>query len=124
MKKLILSAAIVLGGLTTVNAQTEKEPTALNTQKETVAVETATKAQTMEAVATPQDYKEVKVADVPQEVQDALATDMKGATISKAYINENGEYKLDLATADKKTKTVYANAKGEWIKKEKVMKKQ
>lgn len=124
MKKLILSAAILLGGLTAVNAQTEKEPGAMTTQKETVAVETTTKAQTMDAVATPQEYKEVKVADVPQEVQTALATDMKGAKISKAYVNESGEYKLDLATADKKTKTVYANAKGEWIKKEKEMKKQ
>ncbi len=131
MKKLILSAAIVLGGLTAATAQTEKENTAMTTQKKTAVeaqvenrLDAAQDAQDAEtAVATPvQDYKEVKAADVPQTVQDAVAKDFSGATISKAYVNANGEYKLDLATADKKAATVYANAKGQWIKNE--MKKQ
>ncbi|HET8803631.1 MAG TPA: hypothetical protein VFM72_03570 [Aequorivita sp.] len=129
MKKLILSTAIVLGGLTAATAQTEKEPTAMNEQKQT-AVETqvetridaAQDAETavVAAVATPvQDYKEVKSSEVPQTVQDAVAKDFSGATISKAYVNANGEYKIQLATADAKSATVYANAKGEWIKNEK-----
>ena len=133
MKKLILSAAIVLGGLTAVTAQTEKETTAKNEQKQT-AVEAQVEsrmdaAQDAEAdVATPvvaapvQDYKEVKASEVPQTVKDAVAKDFSGATVSKAYVNAKGEYKLDLATADKKASTVYANKKGEWIKNE--MKKQ
>ena len=134
MKKLILSAAIVLGGLTAATAQTEKEPTALNEQTEStteVEVESriaaahdaesldatdAEQAVTVAATDVVQDYKEVKVSEVPQTVQDAVATDFGGSTISKAYVNAKGEYKLNLATADKKAATVYANAKGEWIK--------
>lgn len=157
MKKLILSAAIVLGGLTAATAQTDKEQTALNQQKQTtveaqvenrldaaqdvdatqdadatVATEatvvTETEAVNADVVTTTvatvavQDYKEVKVSEVPQTVQDALTKDFNGATISKAYVNAQGEYKLDLATADKKAATVYADAKGQWIKNE--MKKQ
>lgn len=128
MKKLILSAAIVLGGLTAATAQTEKEATAMSEQKQTAVeaqvenkIDAAQDAETtaVATVAAPvQDYKEVKAADVPQTVQDAVAKDFSGATISKAFVNANGEYKIQLATADKKAATVYANAKGEWIKSE------
>ena len=129
MKKLILSTAILLGGLTAATAQTEKQPTAQNEQKQTAVeaqvesrLDAAQDAETAVVATPPQDYKEVKAAEVPAAVQEALKADFKGATISKAYVNANGEYKLDLATADKKAATVYANAKGEWIKNE--MKKQ
>ncbi len=132
MKKLILSTAIVLGGLTAATAQTEKEPTAMTEQKQTAVeaqvesrIDAAQDAETavVAAVATPvQDYKEVKATEVPAAVQEALKADFEGATISKAYVNAKGEYKIDLATTDKKAATVYANAKGEWIKNE--MKKQ
>ncbi|SRX73293.1 hypothetical protein [Aequorivita antarctica] len=129
MKKLILSTAIVLGGLTAVTAQTDKEPTAMNEQKQTAVeaqvetrIEAAQDAETAIVAAPVQDYKEVKASEVPQAVQDAVAKDFSGATISKAYVNANGEYKIQLATADKKAATVYANAKGEWIKND--MKKQ
>lgn len=124
MKKLILSTAIVLGGLTAATAQTpDKEPTALNEQKQTAVeaqvenrIDAAQDAETAVVAAPVQDYKEVKSSEVPQTVQDAVAKDYNGATISKAYVNANGEYKIQLATADKKSATVYANAKGEWIK--------
>ena len=89
MKKLILSTAIVLGGLTAATAQ-DKEPTAMNEQKQTAVeaqvesrieaaqdvdavVETeatvATDAETAEIAAADvaQDYKEVKASEVPQE---------------------------------------------------------
>ena len=129
MKKLILSTAIVLGGLTAATAQTDKEPTAMNEQKQTAVeaqvenrIEAAQDAETAVVAETVQDFKEVKASEVPQTVKDAVAKDFSGATISKAYVNANGDYKLDLATADKKAATVYANAKGEWIKND--MKKQ
>lgn len=129
MKKLILSTAILLGGLTAATAQTEKEPTAMNEQKQTAVetqlenrIEAAQDAETAVVAETVQDFKEVKASEVPQTVKDAVAKDFSGATISKAYVNANGEYKLDLATADKKAATVYSNAKGEWIKND--MKKQ
>ena len=129
MKKLILSTAIVLGGLTAATAQTEKEPTAMNEQKQSAIeaqverrIDAAQDAETAVVATPPQDYKEVKATDVPAAVQEAVKADFAGATISKAYVNANGEYKIQLATADKKAATVYANAKGEWIKND--MKKQ
>lgn len=124
MKKLILSTAIVLGGLTAATAQ-DKEPTAMNEQKQTAVeaqvesrIEAAQDAETAEVAVPVQDYKEVKASEVPQTVKDAVAKDFSGATISKAYVNAQGDYKIELATADAKKATVYANAKGEWIKNE------
>ncbi|WP_062622891.1 hypothetical protein [Aequorivita aquimaris] len=124
MKKLILSTAIVLGGLTAATAQ-DKEPTAMNEQKQTAVeaqvesrIEAAQDAEIAEVAVPVQDYKEVKASEVPQTVKDAVAKDFSGATISKAYVNAQGDYKIELATADAKKATVYANAKGEWIKNE------
>ena len=125
MKKLILSTAIVLGGLTAATAQTEKETTAMNEQKQTAVeakvenrLDAVQDAETAVVAPPVQDYKELKASEVPQTVKDAVTKDFSGATISKAYVNANGEYKIQLATADKKAATVYANAKGEWIKNE------
>ncbi len=115
MKKLFLSTAIVLGGLATVTAQSDKEAIAMNNQEQT-AVETQVES-TLDVVPT-QDYIEVKTSELPQSVKDAVAKDFNGATISKAYVNAKSEYKIELTTADKKTATAYANAKGEWIKNE------
>ncbi len=138
MKKLLFTAAIILGGLTAATAQTndvnaqknEKEPTALSTKnaadvkvaKKIEAAQDAKLQTNTPAVIQAQDYKEVKSSEVPQAVKDAVATDFDGATISKAYLNAKGEYKIDIATADKKATTLYANAQGEWIKND--MKKQ
>lgn len=116
MKKLILSAAIVLGGLTAVTAQTDKEVTAMK-EKQQTPVETMG-VEKVNAVKDLQDYKEVKSSELPKAVRDAVATDFDGATISKAYVNAQGDYKIELATADAKQATVYANTKGEWIKNE------
>lgn len=129
MKKLILSAAIVLGGLTAVTAQNDKEATAMNEQPQT-AIEAQVESKMIAAedadvmvVAEPaQDYKEVKTSEVPQTVKDAIANDYSGATISKAYVNAQGEYKIELATADAKKATVMLNEKGEMIKKSELKK--
>lgn len=135
MKKLILSTSIVLGGLTAATAQADKEATAMNEQQQSAVqtevaqrIEAAQEADATVATETPeaevaatalaQDYKEVKTSEVPKAVQDAVATDFDGATISKAYVNAKGEYKIELATADAKRTTVYATANGEWIKNE------
>lgn len=116
MKKLILSAAIVLGGLTAVNAQTDKEPTAMNVQEESAVESRLEIAQDADISAVAddavQDYKEVKASEVSDNVQEAVAKNYNGATISKAYVNAKGEYKLQLATADAKEVTVFSDAKG------------
>ncbi|WP_139853919.1 hypothetical protein [Aequorivita sinensis] len=122
MKRLILSTAIVLGGLTAVTAQSDKEVTAMNEQKSTALTQVEEKveaAQDLKLSANAvQDFKEVKASELPEAVQNAVANDFDGATISKAYVNAKGDYKIELTTADAKKATVYANAKGEWIKNE------
>ncbi|MCZ4317567.1 hypothetical protein O4H26_01050 [Aequorivita viscosa] len=125
MKKLILSTAILLGGLTAATAQTDKEPTAMAAQKQSAVevqvenrLDAAQDAETATVAVVPQDYKEVNASEVPQTVKAAVAKDFSDATISKAYVNAKGDYKIELTTADAKSATVYANAKGEWIKNE------
>lgn len=123
MKRLILSTAILLGGLTAVTAQTEKEATAMAEPQQNVAVaqvesKLAAAQDSPMLATTVQDYKEVKVSEVPKAVKDAVSKEFNGATISKAYVNAQGEYKLQLATADQKTATVYSDAKGQLSKNE------
>ena len=69
-----------------------------------------------------QDYEELKAADLPQVVKDAVAKTYEGTVIAKAFGNEKGEYKLVLTSAEaaskgKAGKTVYVNGKGEFIEK-------
>ena len=105
---------------TAVEAQVESRIEAAQDADAAVATDVAEAEIAATDVA--QDYKEVKASEVPKTVQDAVAKDFSGATISKAYVNAQGDYKIELATADAKKATVYANAKGEWIKND--MKKQ
>lgn len=108
MKKLIFATALAIGSLTAVQAQ-DAAIAQVSTDEATVAVQA-------EAVA--QDFKEIKPSELPKPVLEAVAKEFEGATVSKAYKNEKGEFKLVLATAEKANTTVYANSKGEWIKKQ------
>ncbi|WP_281323124.1 hypothetical protein [Flavobacterium aestivum] len=98
MKKLILSAAIILGSFSTF-AQTS------------VATKTIVKAQTTE-----EKYTEIKLEEVPSSVMLAIKTANPEAVIEKAYINEKKEYKLDIKVGDQKS-TVYTDATGNLTKK-------
>ena len=100
MKKVILTAAIVLGGLSTY--ATSAFP--INKTDEIV-------------VAVQDDYKEIKTTALPKAVKDALAADFKTATLDKAYVNHKQEYKLEI-TVDGAASTVYADKDGHWIKKD------
>lgn len=122
MKKLILSAAIILGGISIATAQSEKQQKTLNEQPQT-AVEAkaesrpiaARDAKTSTVAKVAQDYKEVKSSDVPDTVKEAIAKDFDGATISKAYVNANGEYKIELDSKSANKATVLMDAKGKLI---------
>ena len=100
MKKVILTAAIMLGGLSTYAtsafAMNQKEEIVLGVQEE---------------------YKEIKAEMLPQAVKDALAADFDTATLDKAYVNAEQEYKLDIIV-DGAASTVYADKDGNWIEKE------
>ncbi len=124
MKRLILSTAIVLGGLTAVTAQTGKETTAMSEPQTTVEARVensliaAHDAETATVAEAVQDYKEVRVSELPQTVKDAVAKNYSGTTISQAYVNAKGEYKLELTSADAKKTTVKVDKNGELSKKE------
>lgn len=98
MKKLILSAAIILGSFTTF-AQTSTPATApVSTQK----VE--------------EKYTEIKLEEVPSSVILAVKTAQPEAIIEKAFINEKKEFKLEIKVGDQKS-TVYTDAAGNLKKK-------
>lgn len=97
MKKLVYVTAIVLGGLAMNAAET---PIVHDGIMEEVFV---------------QDFKEIATSDLPKAVIDALTTDFPGATINKAYVNSEGQYKLEVAKEDGSTAELYADAEGNWL---------
>ncbi len=97
MKKLILSAAIVLGSLTSF------ANTTIPTNFETVKI-------------VQEEYTEITPDQLPEAVQTALKTSYPDATIEKAYVNEKKEYKIEISVGDQKA-AVFSDADGNWIKK-------
>jgi hypothetical protein len=98
MKNLFLSAAIVLGGLTSFASTTPIS----NTVVKTISVQ--------------EEYTEIKLEEVPVAITDALKKAYPDGVLSKAYKNEKSEYKLEVTVGDK-VGVLYANADGTWIKK-------
>jgi len=98
MKKIILSAAIVLGSLSTftVHAQSQN-----SIHKEHIV---------------PVGYTEIKVVELPTAVIQALKKSYPDAVLTKVYINEKKEYKLEISVKDQKA-TVYTDVDGNWLKK-------
>ena len=62
-----------------------------------------------------QDYKEIALADVPTAIMTALESDYPGATLNKAYVNEEGQYKLEVSAEDGSSMDLYADAEGNWL---------
>ncbi|MFH6945971.1 hypothetical protein [Flavobacterium sp. FlaQc-50] len=98
MKNLFLSAAIVLGSLTSFASTTPIS----NTTVKTISVQ--------------DDYTEIKLEELPAAVTDALKKAYPTAVLAKAFKNTNSEYKLEVTVGDK-TGNLFANADGTWIKK-------
>jgi hypothetical protein len=98
MKKLILSAAIVLGSMSTFAAIVP------NT------------IQVVKTTTTQEEYTEVKLEEVPVAIMDALKGSYPNAILDKAYINAKKEYKLDVTIGDKKG-NLFADESGKWIQK-------
>ncbi|WP_432672476.1 PepSY-like domain-containing protein [Flavobacterium sp. SM2513] len=97
MKKLILSAAIVLGSLTSFANKT------IPTTTEIVKI-------------VQEEYTEITADQLPEAVQTALKTSYPDAIIDKAYVNEKKEYKIEISLGDQKA-AIFADANGNWIKK-------
>jgi hypothetical protein len=98
MKNLFLSAAIVLGGLTSFASTSPITTTIVKT------------------ISVQDEYTEIKLEEVPAAVTEALKKAYPDAVLSKAYKNAKSEYKLDVTVGDK-TGNLFANADGSWIKK-------
>jgi hypothetical protein len=97
MKKLILSAIIVLGSLS-IYASNETIP-----------------AQTKAVVSAQAEYTEVSADAVPAPIKTALQTAYPGAKLDKAFVNEKKEYKLEISVGDQKA-TVFSDVNGNWLK--------
>ncbi|WP_438425976.1 hypothetical protein [Aquimarina macrocephali] len=101
MKKISIIAAIcvVLFSFQTVSAQ---------------EVEEALPITKTEASTNQEDYKQVKIDKLSEIIKAAVEKDFPEASISEAYTDKIGNYKLIL-TIGNDTKTVYTNARGEWF---------
>ncbi|WP_294963654.1 hypothetical protein [uncultured Flavobacterium sp.] len=97
MKKLFLSAAIVLGSLTSFASTSA----VTNTNVKVISIE--------------DEYTEIKLEELPAAITDALKKAYPEAVITKAYKNEKAQYKLDVTVGDK-VGNLFANADGTWIK--------
>lgn len=96
MKKLILSAAILLGGV--------------SMQAENVVVTSSM----VQSVNVQDEYKEVDA--VPAAIKTALDNAYPGVKLEKAYVNAKKEYKIDITVRGEKS-TVYTDATGNILKK-------
>ncbi|KVV13227.1 hypothetical protein ACRASX_03855 [Flavobacterium sp. TMP13] len=96
MKKLILSAAIVLGSLSTITASA------------------STVNPTVKSVTIADEYTEIKIEELPAAITEALKKAYPDAVLTKAYINESKQYKLDLKVGDKEG-SLFADESGNWI---------
>ena len=97
MKKLILSAVIVLGSLSLY------------------ASNQVTPEQTKMVVTAQAEYTEVSTDAVPPAIKTALQTAYPGAKLDKAFVNEKKEYKLEISVGDQKA-TVFSDVNGNWLK--------
>ena len=119
MKKLILSAAIVLSSISTfaqASSNAKAEVTSPEAKTEAVVVEAKSETVTTKVVATKEGFVAINATEVPAPVHAALEVAHPGAVVEKAYINEAKEYKLEVKVADQNA-TLYADAEGNWIKK-------
>lgn len=98
MKNLFLSAAIVLGGLTSF----------ASTSPITNSI--------VKVISVSDEYTEIKLEELPAPIVESLKKAYPDAVITKAYKNEKSEYKLDV-TVGEKVGNLFANADGTWIKK-------
>lgn len=98
MKKLFFVAVLSLGSLTAFAQEGEE------------VVQEAT-----ELVVAQDDFTAIEASDLPEAVKNAVATNYPSATISKAYVNKQEQYKLEVALEDGTVGTLYSDKDGNWI---------
>ena len=98
MKKLFLVAALALGSLTTFAQDTEE-----------------VQAEATEVMEAQDSFTAIELAELPEAITEALAKDHPNATITKAYVNEEAQYKLQVTKEDGVEVELYADAEGNWL---------
>jgi hypothetical protein len=98
MKKLILSAAVILGAIST--------QAAIATNSVSI----------IQSVNIQDEFTEVSADAIPAAVKSTIEKSFPGTKLEKAYKNEKNEYKLEITKDDKKY-TVYTDTSGNIIKK-------
>ncbi|WP_047247161.1 hypothetical protein [Maribacter thermophilus] len=97
MKKLFLLGALAIGSLS-------------------ITAQEADMAQVDETiVVTVSEFTEIATSDLPEAVSNAVATNYPTATINKAYVNEEKQYKLEVSLEDGTQGTLYADEEGNWL---------
>ncbi|MET7028470.1 hypothetical protein [Sediminicola luteus] len=98
MKKLYYVAAFSLASLTAF---------AQNTAEANIGATTEVSVQ--------DNYTEIDSSELPEAVTAAIAKDYPTATVNKAYVNKDKQYKLEVVLKDGASGTLYADQDGNWI---------
>ncbi|SDL68803.1 hypothetical protein [Kriegella aquimaris] len=98
MKKLVFVLALSLGSFTAFAQDAE------SVQEEAT-----------EVVATQDGFNEVAADELPEAVTAAVSKNYPTASIDKAYVNEEKQYKLEVSLEDGTAGTLYADESGNWI---------
>lgn len=98
MRKLVYLSAIVLGSLSFNFASAKNVKVVL---QEVMIVD---------------EYTEIKLEEVPVSITEALKKSYPNAIVTKAYVNEKKEYKLDVKIGEHEG-SLFADANGNWIQK-------
>lgn len=97
MKKLSLIIALVAGGFLAQDAIASYDGPA------TIVAEVQ------------DEYSAIDNSELPAAVTEAFTRDFPNAEITKAYVNQEGQYKLEVTKEDGSTAELYADAEGNWI---------
>lgn len=98
MKKVFLVAALALGSLTTFAQETEE-----------------VQAEATEVMEAQDSFTSIELTELPEAITEALAKDHPNATITKAFVNEEAQYKLEVTKEDGEAVELYADAEGNWL---------
>jgi hypothetical protein len=98
MKKLILASVFTFIGLTAFAQESE---TAMATSEVTEA--------------TQDGFKAIALDKLPEAVKAAVSKSYPTATLEKAHVNDQMQYKLEVSLQDGTKGTLYADKKGNWI---------
>jgi methionine-rich copper-binding protein CopC len=104
MKRVMLAAVMALGTMTAF-AQEEVTEEATANLEEVAA----------EAVEAQDGFNEVALEELPETITQALEAAHPGASVAKAYMNEQSQYKLEVTKEDGEQVELYADAEGNWI---------